>query len=374
MALHCVRQRRGNPVITTYPLVSVVIPTYNRAEQLRRVLGALGEQTYPLGRLEVVVVSDGSTDTTDLVLQEDTPFHLVSASQPNQGPAVARNLGIRLASGSLVLFVDDDVVATPRLVEEHVASHAGGAPVAVIGPMLSPPDVRLRPWVEWEQRMLYKQYEALATGRYEASARQFYTGNASVGRHVLTATGGFDPHFRRAEDIELAHRLADAGLSFVFNPDAAAHHYADRSFASWLQIAHDYGVNDVVFARDDRRDDVGRIIRDGFAQRPGMLRSVFEASTRRPWTETVARATWHAAFAAAAAVRADGAAQRALSGLYGTAYYCGVADELGGRTAFREIVVRCERPFVTSSPHLYTSPHPGPDATPPAAGRKRAQP
>src|SRR6516165_9610456 len=107
------------------PVVSVVIPTFNRLARLQQVLAALSAQTYPRDRFEVVVVSDGSTDGTDEFLAEAAaPFELTVVTQPNQGPAVARNRGVASARGSIVLFIDDDVVATPALVQEHVAGHA----------------------------------------------------------------------------------------------------------------------------------------------------------------------------------------------------------------------------------------------------------
>jgi GT2 family glycosyltransferase len=95
--------------------------------------------------------------------------------------------------------------------------------------------------------MLVKQYDAMERGDWAATARQFYTANASLARrHVLDA-GGFDERFRRAEDVELAYRLADRGLRFVFARDAVVVHHPDRSFRAWLDIAGAYGRNDVVF-------------------------------------------------------------------------------------------------------------------------------
>ena len=321
------------------PTVSVIIPTYNRLARLQRVLTALADQTYPAERLEIVVVSDGSTDGTDQYLQDHPPVELVFACQPNAGPAAARNRGIELASGTLVVFVDDDVIPVPGLVEQHVESHRkGGDGLVVIGPMLTPLDVELSPWVQWEQTMLYRQYDAMVKGCYEPTPRQFYTGNASVARDALVEVGGFDTRFFRAEDIELAYRLQDAGLRFVFNPDAIGYHHADRSFASWLQIAHDYGVNDVVFARDQRRDAVGQIVREGFERRAAPIRWITSACVAQPPVDAAARRVFKAAYVASTRIRARRVTRFALSGLYNTSYYRGLADELGGPVAFRQVV------------------------------------
>ena len=124
--------------------------------------------------------------------------------------------------------------------------------------MLTPGDADLSPWVAWEQHQLYKQYERFAAGE-PAYPRQFYTGNASVLRTAFTEAGGFDTSFRRAEDVELALRLARRGQSFVFEPGAEAHHYAERSLESWARIAFDYGRHDVDFARIHEPDILGQI-------------------------------------------------------------------------------------------------------------------
>ena len=77
-----------------------------------------------------------------------------------------------------MLFIDDDVVPAPDLVEQHLSAHeASETDIVVIGPMLTPDDVQLSPWVAWEQHQLYKQYEAMRIGTYGCTFRQFYTGN-----------------------------------------------------------------------------------------------------------------------------------------------------------------------------------------------------
>ena len=184
------------------PTVSVVVPTYNRLARLQEVLEALGDQTYPRESYEVIVVSDGSTDGTDDFLALAGLPGTRFASQPNSGPAAARNLGVTLAQRDVVLFVDDDVIASPTLVEEHARMHAGQQDLVVIGPMLTPDGYEMAPWVRWEQAMLLKQYSAMERGDYDATYRQFYTGNASASRAIIVAAGGFNTAYRRAEDLE----------------------------------------------------------------------------------------------------------------------------------------------------------------------------
>ena len=133
------------------PFITVVVPTFDRLERLQLVLAALADQTYPRDSFEVVVVSDGSTDGTDAYLDGPTPLPVVHVRQDNAGPAAARNRGIEVARGELVVFIDDDVVASPELIERHVAAHAGANDRVVIGPMLNAPSFAYSPWVAWEQ-------------------------------------------------------------------------------------------------------------------------------------------------------------------------------------------------------------------------------
>jgi GT2 family glycosyltransferase len=327
--------------VSTSPVVSIVIPTYNRLDRLRRVLAALAAQTCPTERFEVVVVSDGSTDgTDDYLAHAELPYQMTVAAQPNGGPAAARNHGVDLACGRLVLFIDDDVVATPHLVEEHLASHdAAQGDAVVIGPMITPPDFAMRPWVRWEQAMLYKQYDAMNAGRYAATFRQFYTGNASLPRTRLVEAGGFDTRFRRAEDVELSYRLDHAGLQFVWNPRAIGHHYADRSFDSWLRTARDYGVNEVVFGREEGQDPALNRLRAEYRGRHLLVRGMARACVARPALESIVAAPLRYVALAGDTLHAERVSRFAFSGLFNVSFYSGMATALGGPDEFQRVIV-----------------------------------
>ena len=191
------------------PHFSIVVPTYNRLGRLRHVIAGLEQQAYASDAYEVIVISDGSTDGTDAFLEtHQSTMRFSWLKQANQGPAAARNAGVRKAVGEFIVFIDDDVVPEPELLEEHARSHQQAArDVVVLGPLLTPDCFEMAPWVRWEQEMLMKQYKAMLRGDWPATARQFYTGNASLRRSHILAAGGFDENFRRAEDVELAYRL-----------------------------------------------------------------------------------------------------------------------------------------------------------------------
>lgn len=226
----------------TAPAVSIVTPTRQRRNSLARVLEALGHQSCSSDFFSVVVVCDGCTDgTAEMLRTARYPFDLqVIEQEPCVGPAAARNRALLTAAAPIILFLDDDVVPAEQLVETHAAHHMNAPDVVVIGPLVAPP-VRQKPWIHWEAETLRKQYAEMQEGAWAPTPRQFYTGNASVRRDHVLAVGGFNPGLRRGEDVELAVRLQRRGLRFIFEPAASGIHFAERSFASWIDAAGEYG-------------------------------------------------------------------------------------------------------------------------------------
>jgi glycosyltransferase involved in cell wall biosynthesis len=294
------------------------------------VITALEQQAYPSGAYEVIVISDGSTDGTDAYLEAlRSTMRVEWFAQANRGPAAARNVGIQKASGEFIVFIDDDVVPEPQLLGEHARSHrAARQDVVVLGPLLSPEGYEMAPWVRWEQEMLMKQYRALLRGDWPATARQFYTGNASLRRSHILAAGGFDEGFRRAEDVELAYRLADRGLDFVFNMQAVGMHFADRSFRAWLEAAYTYGRNDVIFARDRNQKWLLPKVHREFRNRNILIRSLVRMCRGRSRSTSIASSTLKLAADAATLLRASDVERQAYSGLFNLQYYTGLFNEL----------------------------------------------
>jgi GT2 family glycosyltransferase len=306
------------------------VPTYNRVGRLQHVLSALEQQQFPAEDYEVIVVSDGSSDgTNDFLKDHRSERTLRWFAQENRGPAAARNAGVKEARGELIVFVDDDVVARPQLLTEHVRAHReASGDVVVVGPLLSPEGFVMTPWVRWEQEMLMKQYRALIGGVWQPSARQFYTGNASLPRTQFLAAGGFDEYFRRAEDVELAYRLADRGLDFIFKMEAAGMHFAERSFSSWLDAAYTYGRNDVIFARDRNQEWLLSALETEFRQRHILIRALVRACRGRERLTSLTMSSLKLAANTATSLHADEIERVAYSALFNLQYYKGLRDEM----------------------------------------------
>lgn len=317
--------------------VSIVMPTYNRLPVLQRVIAALEQQTGLNEGFELIVVSDGATDgTNEYLAQYHNGLCLRPIYQQNAGPAGARNRGVQEARGEIVLFLDDDVVPAPHLVRQHLLAHRQHPDerVVVIGPMLAPPDFPLSPWSQWMQDRLAEQYHSMTAGEWAPTARQFYTGNASLARRLFLEHGGFDPTLQRAEDVELAYRMAGSGVRFLFCPQAEGFHYEQRTFSSWLNIAYSYGRNDVHFYRHKSQEWLGPVMyREYEARHPITRFAVWACLDRKRLVTLVTRLGKQLALLGQR-IHQELLVRLGCSTLFNLHYYQGVADELGGRAQF----------------------------------------
>ncbi|HEY1653843.1 MAG TPA: glycosyltransferase [Candidatus Tumulicola sp.] len=192
--------------------ISIVIATKDRARYLERALASFeGQAGAP--EFEVVVVDNGSGDDTAAVAQRQNararfPVAYLYEAEPNRGKA--RNRGIAVARGKLIVFCDDDVRAPARWLRAHAAAHAGGAPTVANGPILN-----------------VASYDAAPRPSLANYSRAFLcTCNASVPRALLVEVGGFDEGFDLYgwEDTELGVRLRAAGAGWKFAWTAAIWH------------------------------------------------------------------------------------------------------------------------------------------------------
>lgn len=210
------------------PTISVIIPTYNRAGMLRTALEALAEQSLQPSDYEVVVVDDGSTDATpQLVASLRTPYRLIYRRIAHGGISLAKNVGTLAASGSLVLYADDDDRADVEMLAEHLAAHEADPDdsVAVLGYTTWSHDVVVTPVMEYltEVGQLLFAYPSMR-GRGRLDYTSFWGGRSSCKRRFLLRHGVFHPTFTSIiEDIELGYRLSSAGLSVVFHEAATSY-------------------------------------------------------------------------------------------------------------------------------------------------------
>ncbi len=230
------------PLLT--PQLSIIIPTYNRKEVLLKALEGYKQQTAREQILELLVVDDGSMDGTGLAVaafSQTSPIRIRYLAEQNKGPATARNLGIREAKSTLVLFSDDDIIPQPTLVAEHTAWHRKypADNFAILGHVRWSPEVHPTPFMEWLGLGggLFS-YGFLSPGT-EVSTACFYSCNISLKREFLIKNGMFDENFHAAafEDTELGYRLLKKGLRLVYNSEAIGEHYRHLSYADVCRLA-----------------------------------------------------------------------------------------------------------------------------------------
>lgn len=315
----------------TTPRLSVVIPTHNRRGYVVDTIESLRGQSLTADQFEVVVVCDGDLDGTQAALAKlDTPFRLKVLVQPQSGAAAARNRGVSESSADLILFLDDDILAEPELLAEHLSSHAGHPERVVVGRLLPDPTIRPRGWTVWEQRNFDRRYELIASGFTPLDGRKLYSGNVSVGRAEFEAAGGFDVQYRRAEDIELGYRLERRGADIRFNPGAACVHRGVHSFGGWCRIQYAYGRCDVLMA--DFRGGVQPIPFGSWFRSRNLLNRVFcRLAVDRQLLGKVLIAAWGTVGDLAQRARAARVSRWSYSAIANLQYWQGVADELGGR-------------------------------------------
>jgi GT2 family glycosyltransferase len=239
----------------SHPLCTVVIPSYNRRATLEMVLEGLAQQTLSADHFEVMVVLDGSTDDSPIMLESwrqsgrlpNLRWHL----QPNSGQAQARNTGVQLATTPIIVFLDDDVVPEPELLEAHLQHHVDGRSIAVLGDCLVVREQRdslyhLGVWAWWED-----MYHRRALPGRKPGFRDFCTGNVSLRREDFLRVGGFDPDFRGygGEDFELGYRLLQAGVEFVSDRRVRARHYHRTTVAGVLRATRQEGRGDILLGQ-----------------------------------------------------------------------------------------------------------------------------
>jgi GT2 family glycosyltransferase len=313
------------------PAVTVVIPTYNRRARLGLVLSGLAHQSVEASSFEVVVIDDGSTDgTSEWVERQKTAFSLRLIKQTNHGPASARNAGVANARTPLVLFLDDDVVPDPNLLSEHLRTHEGEPNIVVVGPLASLSSYR-QPWVAWEQSKLEAQYQAMIRGDYEPTFRQFWTGNASVGRDHVLAVGGFDPSFLRGEDVELGYRLRARGLGFRFNPRAVGLHHCERSLEAWSNAQRSYGKLEVQIFGRSGEDGLVSLLGGNWSRLHPLNRWLVKRCVRRPVPFAAATTALRSWLVLSERVSAPLLADKVCSALANLLYWDASAEALGDR-------------------------------------------
>jgi glycosyltransferase involved in cell wall biosynthesis len=217
------------------PLVSVIIPTYNRSEIVLRAIDNVFQQTYR--NLELIIVDDGSTDDTQSKLRKyGDRIRLIT--QSNAGPAVARNRGAKAARGEIIAFQDSDDLWKSTKLERQVAllTEYKLAPCCLCNTLMSVVDGKK--WTSFGDSLIDLQHpEGLWLNVSDVLATRFVLFNQAVAirRKVFDKVGGFREDLRYLEDYDLPLRLSLEGpWAFIREPLVI---YGECTPASFSQTA-----------------------------------------------------------------------------------------------------------------------------------------
>jgi glycosyltransferase involved in cell wall biosynthesis len=217
--------------------VSVVIPTKNRSALLGQTIEHIETQTFPRDQYEVIVIDNDSSDDTRGVLEQKSGTYpnVKCGFQEKPGAAATRNAGLRMVSGELVLFVDDDVQAEPELIQRHVEYHEKHPGASVIGAMAIPWGDTTDPFLRYLRDHRILNPYSPSNGPIDFS--YYHTCNVSTPANILLELGGFNEAFNvyGMEDIELGYRLEQRGLPMIFAPEAKALHYRFPRYQEFME-------------------------------------------------------------------------------------------------------------------------------------------
>ena len=227
---------------TTWPRVSVVVCAHNAADTIDECLASLEALRYP--DFEIVLVNDGSTDGTDAIAARRPRVRVIST--PNGGLAAARNVGLYRSDGEIVAYTDADVRVDPDWLAYLVQPFVMSDVMAAGGPNIVPPE---DPW--------FAQAVARAPGSPthvlldDRLAEHVPGCNCAFRRTALTAIGGFNPTFLRADDdVDVCWRLQDRGWNIAYAPAALVWHHHRAGVRAYLRQQVGYGEGEAWLIRE----------------------------------------------------------------------------------------------------------------------------
>jgi len=221
-------------LLSTRPLISIVVAVYNGERFLGECLESLMDLRYQ--NKEIIVVDDGSKDSTPLIAQK-YPVKLIR-NEENLGLSQARNAGIKAAKGVIVAFTDADCRADLDWLFYIAHGFKKEDVGAVGGPNLTPPE---------DDFLAHRVGEALGGPKCvligDKEAEHIPGCNMAYRREVLEKIGGFDPVFTRAgDDVDMCWRVREMGYNILREPSAVVWHHRRGSVKAYFKQQFGYGV------------------------------------------------------------------------------------------------------------------------------------
>ncbi|MDX2196019.1 MAG: glycosyltransferase [Cytophagales bacterium] len=222
---------------------SIIVPVYNRPDEIGDLLECLTQQTYK--NFEVIVVESGSSITSEHVANTYThKLNITYAPTGNYGPGISRNFGMKYAKGEYFIILDSDILLDTDFVANiyhGVTSHQLDAHGG--------PDCCHPSFTDIEKAINYSLTSFLTTGGMRGGvkrATKYFPRSFNMGfsRRVYEATGGFKFGFM-GEDMELSHRIYALGYKVALIPDAYVYHHRKKDFHTFFRYMKFFGKSRV---------------------------------------------------------------------------------------------------------------------------------
>jgi GT2 family glycosyltransferase len=213
----------------------------------------LSHQNANLDSFEVILVADGCQDNTPEVVRSlNLPYSVKLIEQEQSGAAVARTRGAREAFAPLILFLDDDMEASPQLVQAHLKLHRQYPNSVALGYFCSKRDngsddpliASINLW--WSER-----FSEFSKNSHRFSFHDLFTGNVSLPKDLFDSVGGFDERLnaQAEDDTELGFRLLKKHARFRYVPQASSIHHDSQTYKSITRRFFNQGRAHVVVVR-----------------------------------------------------------------------------------------------------------------------------
>ncbi|MEX1122997.1 MAG: glycosyltransferase [Balneolales bacterium] len=235
---------------------SIIIPIYNRADDLEALMESLTKQSYPYGGFELIVVDDGSSENIKEVVHRFHPkadFNIRYYHQENQGPGKARNTGMDQARNEIIIFIDSDC-----LIPSHYLAEVAEAFSELEMDAYGGPDTAMHTFSAWDKAVNYVMTSFFTTGGLRGAQgrtlARFYPRSFNMGfkKQLYKKIGGFGSIYQYGEDIEFSHRLLKATTRVAFLPDAFVFHKRRSGIKAFAKQIYKMGKGRVQLSKIDR--------------------------------------------------------------------------------------------------------------------------
>lgn len=260
-------------------IFSVVVPTFNRPDELARCICALAQSTLDLERFEVIVVNDGGRNPDPALKGLERRVNLRLLTQPNRGPGAARNYGAGSARGQFIAFTDDDCIPSNDWLA--VLEHSLNASPESLHGGRTVNSLYENPFSEASQSLVdyvHRYYNDTSAKR----TRFFASNNIAVSARTFEASGGFDESLCAAEDRDFCRTWHNLGWDFKYVPDAVVNHAHQLTLRSLQRQHFTYGRGALPYWRKASARDGARIKVEPLSFYTGMLTHPFSQRLSNP--------------------------------------------------------------------------------------------